>query len=148
MYNHAFCFTVIPTKLCVILVLLLQLQVIARTVATAIPTDALDRSSGQAAAGELVSLNARTLQNTCLANISQVTTSTSVPVFPYNAALVNLDVSETRTTGSGQAAAGELVSLKCKDLAGHNFHIMNTFFPGHPQRWGSCVPLQYISDQH
>ena len=30
---------------------------------------------------------------------------------PYTASLVNLDVSETRRTGSGQAAAGELVSV-------------------------------------
>ena len=42
---------------------------------------------------------------------SQVTLRGGVPVFPYTASLINLDVSETRT-GSGQAAAGELVSLK------------------------------------
>ena len=102
--------------------------------ATLSPTDVLDRSLGQAAAGELVSLNARTLQNTCLANISQVTSSSSVPVLPYNAALVNLDISETRTTGSGQAAAGELVSLKMQALsrATTQLHIMNTFFPRSP----------------
>ena len=46
--------TTIPATLCVRL--LLQLQVIARTVASLSPTDALDRSSGQTAAGELVSL--------------------------------------------------------------------------------------------
>ena len=139
MYNHVFCFTLftteysnIPTKLSVRL--LLQLQVIARTVASLSPTDALDRSSGQAAAGKLVSRNARTLQNTRLANIPQVTSSSSVPVFPYNASLVNLNISETRTTGSGQAAAGELVSLKMQGLsrARTQLHIMNTFFPRLP----------------
>ena len=91
------------------------LQVIARTV---IPTDALDRSSGQATVGELVSRNAecKDLAEYLLANnahiYSQVTTSCSIPVFPYNGSLINLDVFETRTTGSGQEAAGELVSRK------------------------------------
>ena len=45
----------------------------------------------------------------------QVTLSGGVPVFPYNASLINLDVSETRGTGSGQEAAGELVSLKMQN---------------------------------
>ena len=33
-------------------------------------------------------------------------------MFPYNGSLINLDVSVARGTSSGQAAAGELVSLK------------------------------------
>ena len=129
------------------------LQVIARTVATLSPTDVLDRPSGQTAAGELVSFNAECkdfaehLFSKQCPHLSQVTTSSTVPVLPYNASLVNLDVSETRRTSSGQAAAGELVSLKMQGLSRAQLHIMNTFSPGYPQRWGSCVALHYISEK-
>ena len=54
---------------------ILQLQVIARTVPTVIPTDVLDRSSGQAAVGELVSLkmhNATELQRPRLVHNTHV----------------------------------------------------------------------------
>ena len=47
--------------------------------------------------------------------IIQVTLSGGVPVSPYNSSLVNLDVFETRGTGSGQEAAGELVSRKMQN---------------------------------
>ena len=45
----------------------------------------------------------------------QVTLSGGVSVSPYNGSLINLDVFETRGTGSGQEAAGELVSRKMQN---------------------------------
>ena len=81
----------------------------------------IHRFSGQATVGELVSRNAecKDLAEHFISNnahiYSQVTSSSSVPVFPYSGSLINLDVCETRRTGSGQAAAGELVSFEMQN---------------------------------